>query len=67
MFENGIPNIDMVNEWVLQCGAEHGYENVRGGSFTLWDSERHLGLIQSFLRKKETISPLLALVCAVNS
>ena len=59
VFENGIPNIDMVNEWVLQCGAEHGYENVRGGSFTLWDSERHLGLIQSFLRKKRDYKPIV--------
>lgn len=53
VFENGIPNIDMVNEWVLQYGAEHGYENVRGGSFTLLETERHLGLIQYFLQKKD--------------
>lgn len=52
VFENGIPNVDMVNEWVVQCGAEYGYENVRGGSFTQWNSEHHLRLIQSFLRKK---------------
>lgn len=52
VFENGIPDMNMVNEWVLQCGAEYGYENVRGGSFNLLEPEQHLGAIQSFLQKK---------------
>ena len=41
VFENGIPDMNMVNEWVLQCGAEYGYENVRGGSFNLLEPEQH--------------------------
>lgn len=52
VFENGIPDMNMVNEWVLQCGVAYGYENVRGGSFNLLESEQHLGAIQSFLQKR---------------
>ena len=52
VFENGIPNVDMVNEWVLQCGAEHGYENIRGGYFTSVEPELHMKNIQSFLQNK---------------
>lgn len=52
VFETGIPNLDMVNEWVLQYGAEYGYENIRGGDFCLLEPEQHLRLIQSFLQRK---------------
>lgn len=53
IFENGIPNIELVNEWVLQCGNEYGYENVRGGSFLGVDDKRHIETIHSFLRKRK--------------
>lgn len=58
VFENGIPDIKMVNEWVLQCGVEHGYENVRGGNFTSLEPEHHMKLIQSFLQNKAKGKPV---------
>lgn len=50
-FEDGLPNLNLVNEMVLEYGEKVGYENVRGGSFTDLNNDNHLHSIARYQRR----------------
>ena len=51
IYEDGIPNMDIINNLVIEYGEKYGYENIRGGSFTMLDDSKHLKLITSYKQK----------------